>query len=422
MADSQATQWKVRPPREKPHHCKGTASAGLLNAADRMRRSLPDCPSYPPSDTSSTCSTTDRSDDNLSFVVLNCPPPARAPSCLRSQGGPNDVATVTEEKTFGKEEVSKLFAAEACNAEAPEKPPPLRAPSRLSSSADQAQAMQAGEASLANKLPRRTAGGDAVVSRSLQTNQSTIEKDGRSVLPCYWCNGEKKTGLMKFRGLGLFTKKCNACNGSGLAGRKAKRHQLQQAEQKDDASGPSTSASGAMVLVGAAIVISTASLAAEVPIVGSCAKRAYELVRSISKALRTMKNNDQWMGDLCAYLQVAAITLQAISSRPAPKEDLTRQALQKAVVEVADLLERLDELLATYVTSDFLNKFRSRRRFQEQRREVVGALGLWNASVSQIMQVASQDSLDEIAKQVGSLQHTSALALWQSGKKAATSV
>jgi len=154
----------------------------------------------------------------------------------------------------------------------------------------------------------------------------------------------------------------------------------------------------------------TAGLCGAMPLLGAALARAVSAVCSAMSRVTELQAGEHWVTDLSRYIEATASTLTRVRGISGTGAEGVDEELCRAAERVAELLERLDCLVEGYARHCTARKAVEIVTFHQQREEIMGALGLWNASVTQVLQVLQQQALaqqqvtlDAIATEVRAL-------------------
>uniref|UniRef100_A0A7S4UYU4 Uncharacterized protein n=1 Tax=Alexandrium monilatum TaxID=311494 RepID=A0A7S4UYU4_9DINO len=197
---------------------------------------------------------------------------------------------------------------------------------------------------------------------------------------CPRCRGRGVRGLLGPRGLRLLRRLCRHCAGTGNASSGPGRLVDSSVVMSGISSICLAGAGGALCVAGTGATV--------VPLLGAVLARAASAACSAMNRITELQAAEHWVVDLAAYVQATAGTLARLRSLGGSEEELSR-----AAERVAELLERLDGLVKGYAERCTVGKAFEIVVFHQRREEIMGALGLWNTSVLQALQLLQQEAL-----------------------------
>mmetsp|Transcript_73906 Transcript_73906/g.175901 ORF Transcript_73906/g.175901 Transcript_73906/m.175901 type:complete len:384 (+) Transcript_73906:105-1256(+) len=242
---------------------------------------------------------------------------------------------------------------------------------------------------------------------------------------CSTCGGHGTRGLLGPRGLGVLHFPCRACGPTDISRgtTEAATALTGTGDAGEDAcllAEPAGPGGRRLVMCGITAAVASAALAGggvalgmSIPVLGDCLHRTLNIAWMVHRRLRTLQIADAWVKDLKSFMEVMASSLDSLRFCTAPETVGARQEsmswrLQKAVSELEVLLLRLDNLVAHYASQHLVLRGLEVTKFHEQREEILASISLWNANVTQALQLLHQDSLQNLADEVRLLARTCA--------------
>lgn len=212
---------------------------------------------------------------------------------------------------------------------------------------------------------------------------------------CNSCQGRGHRGILGWRGFGVVNVPCVACDSTG------REKYADTTMERSFAPDLTDQLTTPKALVAGGIVVGTLTVACMVTGVGigllPILVRAYEAANTLGRTLGSVPYTERWATNLATYVKATSGTLERIRTLVDDDQGSRCEALCTPLCQIAELLERLNVLIRRYMVRNFLAKAYKVQRFHGEREEIMAALGLWNSSLTQGLQLLNHDALTAVA-------------------------